>query len=235
MNFREKPYTEIIPLIHETQGYKDNKNFFIELCQSLKNPNVDQLLVEFDIEKENLPNFWDAPAAASEHGNFPGGLVMHSINVYNQFNQILDQDTNKQIFGHKISKETRIIASLFHDICKWQLYQPCLLKKAVKQKTDNPDDKTAIMYPIGAFMAKPYETVETSSLGHSVKSLFILQKYGIKLTEQQAALIRWHMTQFDREFITCQKIIDKLNPECILFGCADWIASMSEPKVGEDE
>ena len=223
LNFRAKPYAETLAWIHELDMYKNNKKRFLTYCQDLHDPAIDILVLEFDQADPTYPSFFDAPAASEEHGNFPGGLMMHSLNVYDQFTHILDQPQVAQVIGQYVDTRTRILCSLFHDLCKWRLYEPCLLEKDYKG------------IPKGAFKAKPYTSSELNCLGHSVKSLFILQQYGVKLTQQQAALIRWHMGMWDRDFISNQKSIERLNPECILFASADWIASQIEPKIGGED
>lgn len=69
-----------------------------------------------------------------------------------------------------LSEETIIICGLLHDACKINHYIP-------NGRIYKVDDAS----PTG---------------GHGEKSVFILQKY-IQLTDEEAAMIRWHMNMFD--------------------------------------
>jgi 23S rRNA maturation-related 3'-5' exoribonuclease YhaM len=60
--------------------------------------------------------FFDCPASAKFHGNYKGGLLDHSINLYNEFRAVC------KIFDLKIPNESIIIACLLHDVCKIGLY-----------------------------------------------------------------------------------------------------------------
>lgn len=41
---------------------------------------------------ENETDFFEAPAGAKHHGAFPGGLVIHSLNVYRRLREITIRD-----------------------------------------------------------------------------------------------------------------------------------------------
>ena len=61
-------------------------------------------------------DYFTAPASSKYHLATQGGLLEHSINVYNIF-------WNKcKALGLKVNEESAIIAGLLHDICKVNLY-----------------------------------------------------------------------------------------------------------------
>lgn len=50
---------------------------------------------------ENETDFFEAPAGAKHHGAFPGGLVIHSLNVYRRLREITIRDlTPRDALGH---------------------------------------------------------------------------------------------------------------------------------------
>lgn len=57
---------------------------------------------------------FEAPAGAKHHGAYPGGLVDHSLNVYDQL--LIDLD------ARAYSMETRAVCALLHDVCKADAY-----------------------------------------------------------------------------------------------------------------
>lgn len=61
-------------------------------------------------------DFFSAPASTKYHGAYPGGLVDHSLNVYDEliFNP----------FQNWRTAESRAVCALLHDICKADYYKP---------------------------------------------------------------------------------------------------------------
>lgn len=76
---------------------------------------------------ENETDFFEAPAGAKHHGAFPGGLVIHSLNVYRRLREITIRDlTDKDAPGpatlSEQEEETVAILGLLHDVCKAGVY-----------------------------------------------------------------------------------------------------------------
>ena len=81
------------------------KEKFLTLCrENIHREGIDKLLAW--LEKSD---FFTAPASTRFHGAHEGGLVEHSLNVYEQL-------TNGE------PTETTAIISLFHDLCKTDFY-----------------------------------------------------------------------------------------------------------------
>ncbi len=117
-------------------------------------------------------DFYTAPASTRFHCDHEGGLVEHSINVFNMLrkSEILDRD--------KYNIENVAIVSLFHDICKANTYVT-----EMRNKKEN-----------GQWIQVPFYTVdEEYPYGHGEKSVYILMREGLKLTDEEALAIRWHM------------------------------------------
>ena len=62
-------------------------------------------------------DFYYAPASTRFHGNHEGGLLEHSLNVYDAL-----KDLVKQFPEIAVSEETIAISALFHDLCKANYY-----------------------------------------------------------------------------------------------------------------
>lgn len=137
------------------------KEEFIRLLQEIPREGMDKL-----IEFLKASDFFEAPASTRFHGAFRGGLLAHSVKVY----EILKTKTPD-------SDSVRIIA-LLHDICKANYY-----------KTDYRNAKNEL----GVWEKVPYYTVEdTIPYGHGEKSVMMLSEF-IKLTNEEKYAIRWHM------------------------------------------
>lgn len=89
----------------------DNKERFIEIFTSqIHRPGAAELL-----EWLESTDFFEAPASTHYHGNYPGGLVEHSLNVYYEL-----------IGAGRVpgvpTAETYAVVALLHDICKADFY-----------------------------------------------------------------------------------------------------------------
>ena len=117
-------------------------------------------------------DFFIAPASTHYHGGYPGGLCQHSIDVY--------QYAKKMAFllTKESSEESLAIATLFHDLCKVNLY-----------KMDKRNQKIN-----GEWKEVPYYVVDEKFHfgGHGSKSVFLIQQF-MKLTTEEAAAINCHM------------------------------------------
>lgn len=121
-------------------------------------------------------DFFTAPASTRYHCACDGGLVQHSINVYNVLrDKHFDPETD--------SEESFAICGLLHDLCKAQFY---------KKSTRNvKNDKT------GQWEKVPFYIIEDSfPYGHGEKSVFLIERF-LRLRVDEAAAIRWHMGGFD--------------------------------------
>lgn len=121
-------------------------------------------------------DFFTAPASTRFHSACEEGLIRHSLNVY----KILKKHNDE--YGNKYSDESVAICGLLHDICKAEFY--VISMRNVKNER-------------GQWEQKPYYTVdEKFPYGHGEKSVFLIERY-LKLTEEEAIAIRWHMGGFD--------------------------------------
>lgn len=145
------------------------KEKFIELLKSTNRPGIEDL-ISF-LEKTD---FFTAPASTRFHGSFEGGLVEHSLKVY----EILDYKAKNNVLKLEIPDDTIKIVSLLHDICKLNFY-----------KVDYRNAKNAL----GEWEKVPYYTIDdTIPYGHGEKSVMMITEY-MKLTPEEKYSIRWHM------------------------------------------
>ena len=145
------------------------KEEFIALLKSTNREGIDKL-IEF-IDKTD---FYKAPASTRFHGSYEGGLLEHSMKVY----EILKDKVSKAITPIETPEESLILIALLHDLCKVNFY-----------KVDYRNAKNQF----GEWEKVPYYTVEdTIPYGHGEKSVMMITEY-IKLTVEEKYAIRWHM------------------------------------------
>ena len=71
---------------------------------------------------ENKSDFFTAPASTRFHGAYEGGLLRHSLNVYECLVQYLARERVKDTYKLNVSDETAAIVALLHDVCKVNFY-----------------------------------------------------------------------------------------------------------------
>lgn len=154
----------------------DFKEQFIEIYQKyIKRPGSERLL-EFLLSSHS--DFFQAPASMRYHGNYPGGLVEHSLNVYECLKDYLNQPRVKNTYGLNYSEESIAIVALLHDVCKINCY-----KKGFRNVKDEN----------GKWQQVPsYDYEDSIPYGHGEKSVYIITGY-MRLSREEAFAIRYHM------------------------------------------
>ncbi|WP_434132713.1 hydrolase [Sporomusa sphaeroides] len=150
---------------------------FIDLLQKTKRPGVGNLIGYL----ETKTDFFTAPASAKYHGAKEGGLLEHSLVVYDELERSLEW------YGIECSAESAVIIALLHDVCKTNFY-----KKVIKNQKDGylPNGKPNWVEVEG------YEIEDQFPLGHGEKSVILLQRY-IWLFDDEIMALRWHMGAWD--------------------------------------
>lgn len=154
----------------------DNRERFSDILRKTERQNIDYVLEDLEAW-----GFFEAPASCQGHGAHPGGLLEHSLNVYDaamaQRDVIISRRPDLE---SQLKPDSIAIAALLHDVCKADFY------RLVKKKRRNE---------IGV-----YEEVETYEIhdenfpvGHGEKSVILLLQSGLDLLDEEICAIRWHM------------------------------------------
>lgn len=192
---------------------KQNRSEFVELLYSTGREGMDEVIGQL----EEL-GFFQAPASSKFHLNHEGGLLEHSLNVCKVGLMLREQMLLlKPDLEESLNKESVIIASLLHDICKADIYQKCIRKRKDR---------------LGQWV--DYETYELDysdfPLGHGEKSVIVLLRMGLDLSDDEIMAIRWHMSAWDLPFQSPDlkanfDTAKRLCPLCTLIQAADGLAS----------
>ncbi len=122
-------------------------------------------------------DFFTAPASTRYHGAYPGGLLEHSLNVYDCLCDYLARPRVRETYGLEYSDESIAIVSLLHDLCKVNFYV---------ESTRNVKEN-------GVWKTVPYYTIEDQlPYGHGEKSVWMISGF-MRLTRDEAFAIRYHM------------------------------------------
>lgn len=192
---------------------KQNRSEFVELLYSTGREGMDEVIGQL----EEL-GFFQAPASSKFHLNHEGGLLEHSLNVCKVGLMLREQMLAlKPDLEESLNKESVIIAALLHDICKADIYQKCIRKRKDR---------------LGQWV--DYETYELDysdfPLGHGEKSVIVLLRMGLDLSDDEIMAIRWHMSAWDLPFQSPDlkanfDTAKRLYPLCSLIQAADGLAS----------
>lgn len=131
-------------------------------------------------------DFFTAPASTRFHLSRPGGLVEHSIHVYERLLKLCDTENGEKFLSAKLpDDETIAICGLLHDICKANFY-------GVEMRNRKNEQGQWEKYPF-------YVVNDQLPYGHGEKSVYIISSF-MKLSREEAMAIRWHMGFSDNEF-----------------------------------
>ena len=195
---------------------KTGRDIFKELIQTVERFTQEDI----DYLMEDLDNwgFFKMPSSCRKHGSYEGGLVKHSINVCRMAKMLREQILlERPDLEPMLPLDSVIVASLLHDVCKSDIYQ----KVSKKQKNE-----------IGIWETVTYYSVDYTNLpvGHGEKSVIMLLRTGLELTDEEILAIRWHMGGWDipyqsQEMLASHNKAREITPLVTLIHAADSLAA----------
>lgn len=159
------------------------KEEILKLLDATDREGIDEVM-----DWMNQSDFFVAPASTNFHGNYEGGLAEHSLNVYTAAMRLCATAVSlNPSLEERLPQDSIAIATLLHDICKADVY------KETKKKRQNR---------FGTWEEYDTYTVDYTNfpLGHGEKSVIILLRLGLSMSDDEIAAIRWHMTAWDLPF-----------------------------------
>ena len=125
--------------------------------------------------------FFEAPASAKFHLCCKGGLLEHSLNVYEAAMFLREQVIQrKPELEEQLPLDSVAICALLHDTCKADIYKEGILSR---KNADGYWEKY-VGYQVDYNTGLP--------LGHGEKSVYIINGY-MRLSREEAFAIRYHM------------------------------------------
>ena len=201
---------------------KEIKEEFVELLRSTERDGVEDLL-----EGLEEMGFFTAPASANHHLNTEGGLVQHSLNTCKAALMVWEgMKTLEPGLEREVGRDSVIIASLLHDVCKSDIYFRSVKKRknVLGQWEDSEGYKVSY---------------KNFAMGHGEKSVILLLCNGLEMSDDEMLAIRWHMGAWginmnsfedQRSFDTSQK----LYPLVSIIQVADKLAANIMERSGEE-
>lgn len=190
------------------------KDRFTSLLLSTGREGIQQTIT--NLEKLG---FFEAPASTRFHLAEKGGLLQHSLHVYDTAMKLREQMiTMNPELEARLPEDSVTICALLHDICKAEIYKVGFRNKKNEET--------------GRWESVPvYETDYSHfPIGHGEKSVIRLMTWGVKLSMDEMLAIRWHMSAWNLPFqdyeaqgnISAAR--DK-SPLVTILQCADMLAS----------
>lgn len=157
------------------------KDKFIKAyTENITRPGADKLLAWIESS-----DFFAAPASTRFHLSSPGGLLEHSLHVFERMKAICANEATITPGFNEPSMETIAVCDLLHDICKANFY-------AVEMRNRKNDQGRWEQYPF-------YVVDDKLPYGHGEKSVYIISGF-MRLSREEAMAIRWHMGFSDNDF-----------------------------------
>lgn len=157
------------------------KDKFIKAyTENITRPGADKLLAWIESS-----DFFTAPASTRFHLSSPGGLLEHSLHVFERMKAICANEATITPGFNEPSMETIAVCGLLHDICKANFY-------AVEMRNRKNDQGRWEQYPF-------YVVDDNLPYGHGEKSVYIISGF-MRLSREEAMAIRWHMGFSDNDF-----------------------------------
>ena len=201
---------------------KKNQQEFEALLRSTGREGIEYVIE--DLEKDG---FFEAPASSGHHLNIQGGLCQHSLNVCKAGLMIWEGLKTLDPSGvNNAKRESVIIATLLHDVCKTDIYKRTVKKR--KNKLGQWEDSEGYRVSYKDF-----------PMGHGEKSVIMLLCSGLELHDDEMLAIRWHMGAWginmnSYEDQRCYDTARQEYPLCCIVQSADSIAAAIMETTAED-
>ena len=142
--------------------------------------------IEKVVAKLGELGFFEAPASSRFHLSCKGGLLEHSLNVYEAAMMLREQAVKaRPELEEQLPVDSVAICTLLHDVCKTDIYKEGMLSR---KNADGYWEKY-LGYQVDYNAGLP--------LGHGEKSVILLLSWGLELKPEEMMAIRWHMTAWD--------------------------------------
>lgn len=201
---------------------KKNQQEFEALLRSTGREGIEYVIE--DLEKDG---FFEAPASSGHHLNIQGGLCQHSLNVCKAGLMIWEGLKTLDPSGvNNAKRESVIIATLLHDVCKTDIYKRTVKKRKNKLGQWEDSEDYRVSY-------------KDFPMGHGEKSVIMLLCSGLELHDDEMLAIRWHMGAWG---INMNSYEDQRNydtarqkyPLCSIIQSADSLAAAIMETTAED-
>lgn len=192
-----------------------------EFCSILSEIDREGCDVEGLIDYLDSTDFFKAPASTKYHCSFPGGLCLHSLNVYRALSSLAD----RFLSDDKYSKTSLIIIGLLHDLNKINFYEETIKNEKVYSNYGKKYDELGNFDWVSSKSYKVKESKDRKLLGNKGNISYIIASQFLTLTTEEMMALMYQYSAVDREPLNdLSDILAKYNL-CVLLHSADIIAT----------
>lgn len=187
---------------------------FSEILSLTGRSGVPQVLAKLD-----EIGFFEAPASTKFHLSCKGGLMEHSLNVYDAAMMLREQVVKmRPVLEGQLLLDSIAICALLHDTCKSDIYKEGILSR-----------KNAEGY-WEKYVGFQADYKAGLPLGHGEKSVIMLLSWGLELKPEEMLAVRWHMSAWDMPMQSAEhkesfNAAKAISPLLSLIQAADGIAT----------
>ena len=203
------------------------KQEYIDLLREIKRPDCD---IDGFIAYLESTDFFVAPASTQYHCSFPGGLCLHSINVYKALKLLtsklaLHKDDSIDDVVPVYKDDTILIVGLLHDLDKILKYEKTC--KNEKEYCDDGDKSDSI----GTFRWKTTESYKVKdpstkvNLGNKGFAAYMVASMFFSLTEEEIYALMYQYSAVSNEQLTDLSTILSRYNLCVFLHSADIITT----------
>ena len=165
----------------------NTKESFLDILHSVDRKGIDKIINYLE-----ETTFFIDPASCTEHNSYEGGLVEHSLNVYN----ILEKNCKQYPEMNGLDASIKIVG-LLHDVCQIGTFQKISKNVTVKGK-----DGKNVLKENGRILfveKEMYDPFPEGQLPYPRGTLStILIKKHMSLTKLEDLTIQWHLGAYDQ-------------------------------------
>lgn len=158
------------------QDYVDTYQKLLLGCVCIRNKEVTPYMLNW-VDWLDKGDFYTAPSSTRFHDAYESGLLIHSMNVYNQIVDVWKLDKFKNV-----TPDSFTLVALTHDWCKIGLYEGYM--RNVKNEITGRWESVQSYRWRDSGSAFPF--------GHGASSMFLVNRF-FKLSTAECLSIRWHM------------------------------------------
>lgn len=199
-----------------------NKEEFVALLRSTERDGVEDVIAGLE-----EMGFFTTPASANHHLNKEGGLLLHSLNTCKAALMVWEgMKALEPGLDKEVHKDSVIIASLLHDVCKSDIYFRSVKKKKNALGIWEDSEGYKVSY-------------KNFPMGHGEKSVILLLCNGLEMSDDEMLAIRWHMGAWginmnSFEDQRCYDTSRKLYPLVAIIQVADSLAASIMERSAEE-
>jgi len=176
---------------------KEVRQEFIDKLKEIKRQDCD---IEGLIAYLDASGFFQAPASTQYHCSFPGGLALHSLNVYNALVDLNDLIIKQSEGDHKgYDKDSLIIIGLLHDLGKLNFYEECVKNEKVYSKYGKKSDELGTFDWVSTKSYKVKDDKDREILGTKGFTSYYIASNFISLSKEEMVTLTNQYSAIDRE------------------------------------